>query len=322
MGYRGRMKFGNKTRNQRYRLLLNAESAAVEFPAPDAWNFGTDGDGATWALTATSGGDGGTGLTPILDVISNTNRRFTGIDFNDDGTACVAVSYDGNIASFALSTAYDLSTATQTGSTSTVGGILASNVRFSETGEYITWNNYADQLHIMPLATAWVVASTDTKGSEILTKTELQGYTSSFDPNPIMVPDGTGVWTAGLGAVAKETIIYVPLSTPYDFSTNGTPVVDTLTDYGPFGSPTTSSLWCQPDGLKLIYFQALSNPDQYQEWSLTTANDASSGVTRTTDTTLGSQTQTWGHIAFSRDLQIMFSYNPVTPTSYKRWDLV
>lgn len=307
---------------RRRRLLESAGATTANFPAAADWNFGTDGDAALYSLTDGSGGVGGTGLDPFLDVISPIDRRCTGLDFSDDGTACIGIAYDGILASFSLSTAYDLSTAVQTGSSKT-GLTLGTNCRFSENGDYVTWMAATDTLYIAPLATNWVVQSTDTTSAATLTKTELMGYSASHDPLHCMHPDGTGVWSYGQVSAGVYTLVWMPLSTPYDFSTNGTPV-DDATNYTNIAStPASGSLHANEDGTKVVLFGA-TVPESYVEIDLTTAFDPSAGITFTQNTEiLGSdQTQGYEQLAFSRDLQTLFSYDNLAMTVLKKWGQV
>ena len=244
----------------------------ASFPAASGWNYGTDGDGATYVLTDGTGGAGTTGLEPVLDVISNTNRRLTGADFSEDGLTMLACSLDGNIATFSLTTAFDPSTATQTGSSHT-GHTTCTGIRFNEDGTYVTWLQAVDRFYIMPLATAYVVESTDTPSATSIPKLTLIGYSNSHDPIHAMNKDGTGIWTYGVTAAGVYNLAYMPLSTPYDFSSTGTLVVNTTTSHGNIvTTPWGGSLWVQSDGLA-VTIHGNGVPEIYATVTMNAAND-------------------------------------------------
>ena len=295
--------------------------AAPVFPDASGWNYGTDGDGATYVLTDGTGGDGGTGLAPVLDVISNTNRRLTGADFSEDGLAMVACSLDGIFATFALTTAFDPSTATQTGSSHT-GHTTCTGVRFNEDGTYVTWLQAVDRFYIMPLATPYVVESTDTPTGNIA-KLTLIGYSNSHDPIHAMNQDGTGIWTYGVTAAGIHNFAYMPLSTPYDFTSTGTLVVNTATGHGNIiTTPWGGSLWVQADGLA-VTLHGNGVPEIYATVTMNVANDPTDETgdySWVEDTSLGDMTQTWEQSVFSVDRQIMFTYDTLVPTNFSRWD--
>jgi len=304
-------------------IAAGGGGGGASFPAASGWNYGTDGDGATYVLTDGTGGDGGTGLEPMLDVISNTNRRLTGLDFGADGLTMVACSLDGNIATFSLTTAFDPSTATQTGTTHT-GHTTCTGVRFNEDGTYVTWLQAVDRFYIMPLATAYVVETTDTPTGNI-PKLTLIGYSNSHDPIHAMNQDGTGIWTYGVTAAGIHNFAYMPLSTPYDFTSTGTLVVNTATGHGNIvTTPWGGSLWVQSDGLA-VTLHGNGVPELYVTATLNTANDPTDETgdySWVEDTSLGDMTQTWEQSVFSVDRTIMFTYDTLVPTNFSRWDLL
>jgi len=299
-------------------------AAAPVFPSPSssAWNYGTDGDGATYVLTDGTGGDGGTGLAPVFNVISNANRRLTGMDFGADGLTLIASSSDGTFATFSLTTAFDPSTASQTGTTHT-GHTSASNVRFNEDGTYVTWQQAIDRIYIMPLATAYVVETTDTPSATSLHKLDLMGYSNNHDPVMTMNQDGTGVWAYGVTALSTFNLSYLPLSTPYDFSSKGTVVSNTTTNRAnEISIPWGGSLWIQADGLG-VTIHGNSVPEPYITVTMNAANDPSDETgdySWDEDPSLGAMTQTWEQSIFSVDRQIMFTYDNLTVTNFSRWD--
>jgi len=268
--------------NRRRRLLLTpTASTSLADLTGDGYDIGADGANAIYNYTDGSGGNGGTGLTPILDVISNTNRRFGGCSVSPDGTKAVALSYDGIIASFELSTPYDLSTATQTGTSKPSLGTLCSAPMFTGAGNYVTYHASNDTFYLLALATPYEVASTDTVTSSA-TEAQIMGYSASTDPIHTLSEDGTGIWSYGRVDVSTYTLTWTPLSVAYDLTSYGT-VEHNSTNYTNVpGGPSGGSMIAQDDGTRIHIFDG-GTSDAMQQFDVA-AFDPASGNTRTEDT--------------------------------------
>lgn len=272
---------------------------------------------ATLQLTDGTGGAGGTGLDPILDVIDSVSRRLTGLDFSPDGLNCVCCAYSGIIASFSLSTAFDLSTATQTGSNIT-GVTLANNVRFNDDGTYITYLETGDQMRIRSLATAYTVASTDTADAATITKAEM-GCVGSNDPIAAMAVDGTGIWVYGTADSGTTfTLKWVPLSTAYDFSTNGT-VVESTTSHGNLhNGPTASSIIGARDG-KAVFLFAGTHPENLNKFVLSTAFDPDTETYTTSSE--WDIAQAYSMMVWNVDMTQAHAWNAIFVTAFDSFNL-
>ena len=290
------------------------DAGGAQMPAADGWDIGVDGANSLLTLTDANPGGGGannTGLDPILDVIDNASRRLTGLDFSPDGMNCVACSQSGIIASFSLSTAWDLSTATQTGS-SVTGVTLANNVRFNEDGTRITYLGASDLFRIRPLATPYQVASSDSESVNTISKAEM-GCSGSNDPIACMALDGSGIWVYGTntGATSAAKLIWVPLGTDYDFSTPGTPVLATAVQGNIHSSPFSSSIYADIAGEDVMLLAGV-DPERIFRWDLSVAFDPDSQVsTNSNDINV---TQNYDMMAVARDFSRIIVWDAVFVT--------
>lgn len=266
------------------------------------YDIGTDGANVLWSLTDGTGGTGGTGLKPILDVISPVNRRFGGCSVSPDGTACVATSYDNILASFALSTPYDLSTATQTGSSKTGLSLLSGTPQFAGAGAYVTYAGASDSLHCITLATPYVVESTDTTQTSA-TEVQIMGYGSSADNVYHLAENGTGIWAYGRVDVSTYTLVWNPLSTPYDLTTFGTPEHNSTNYTAVPSGPSQGVIIASPDGTRLHAF-AGSGADKLIQYDVA-AFDPASGNTRTEDTSVDITTD-YANCSWSTDFSHIY----------------
>lgn len=283
-------------------------------PAADGWDVGVDGANATASYTDGTGGSGGTGLVPILDVIDVTSRRLSGIDFSPDGLICVVCSYSGEVATFTLSTAYDVSTASLLG-TALTGQTLATNVHFNEDGTHVTFMRSTDILSILPVATAYTIDG-DTVSVDTLTKTELMGYSSSHDPIHTMAQDGTGVWSYGRIDVTTHTIVWTPLGTAYDFGTPGTPVSSNVDYTNIVSTPVDGGIIASSDGKTIQMFSgAAAQTMQNFELAVGFTPDGTEVNTSSSDLDI---TQNFDMASWSKDYERLFVWNgPFTPVLYE-----
>ncbi len=212
-----------------------------------------------------------------VSFVVNQSTIPTGIDFKSDGTKMyVCFSSNGVTYQYALSTAWDLSTASiETGKEFDFGGSDQS-IRFKSDGLQImrlTSNPNANPnstLFVYPLSTAWDIS---TVGSSTSSTTALSGGTNQFLTGLFVSSDGTKVFVVGQ---EFDSAIRGDLSTAWDLS-------DVTVEYG-FDEysldvsatfTTLDSLALDPNGTKMI---VLGDTGKLAEYTFTTPWDTATAT--------------------------------------------
>ena len=265
------------------------------------------------------GGANDSGLDPILDVIDSTSRRLTGLDFSPDGTKVVACSYSGIIATFSLSTAWDISTASQTG-TSITGVTLANNVRFVDNGNKIVYIRATDTMATRDLATQWQVANTDAENSAVMSKSEWGKGAQSYDGPWSVTNDGLYAYGLVRDATTPNHYFFLiaPLNTAFDFDDRGT-----ITEYS-FGttsvaaSTTSGTVHLSESGERATIFGVDGSAEAIHSIVMSTPFDAGTG-TLVPPNPMPNVATNYDMCAFSPDLRRIFAWNAIFVTNFDEY---
>lgn len=190
-----------------------------------------------------------------VSFVVNQSSAPTGIDFKSDGTKMyVCFSSNGTTYQFALSTAWDLSTASIETGKQFDFGTYDQGIRFKSDGLQImrvtsnTLANPRSNLYVYPLSTAWDIS---TVGSSTSTTTAFSGGTNQYLTGLFVSSDGTKVFVTGN---EFDSVMRGDLSTAWDLS-------DTSIEFGydEYSLDTSAtftssvdSLALNPDGTKMI----------------------------------------------------------------------
>ncbi len=277
---------------KRRRLMLE-ESGGSSIVVPDV---------DAYTATGVEYNDGGTGGAGDISTIDDAlGSEIYGFDFNDDGTVVFVCSWGNSNthASFTLSTPYDLSTATQSGSTETQF-INFTGMRMADDGtHYGYFNAGSDKADAHALTTPFVIVGTDVLTSSIL-DTEI-GSNDSTDY--AMGMSGDGLYVAGLVEISNVKHLGMAImNTAWDFDDVASfATVNVATEMAAVGGGATFQQNCYVvnGGGTVLFF----NNGTLYKIDLTTPGDPSGGVTVT------SQAYDNNLCAFSRDLTRMWTIN-------------
>ena len=187
-------------------------------PTVDAGTDQTVCAGTAVTLTASGSSSGSTNTQTFTSANSNYSidgeANVTGMTFNNDGTKMFLVGTQGNdITEYALSTAYDVSTAIRSGEFApSLGGLTG--IAFNNSGTKVfLLSESTDKVHEYNLTTAFVVTSGVSFAQE---KSVVSGDNCPTDLQ--FNNDGSKMYILGCRG---DRVDEYDLSTPYDISTAG-----------------------------------------------------------------------------------------------------
>ncbi len=200
-----------------------------------------------------------------------TADNYYGFTFNNDGTKMYALksaNTNSVVIEFILSTAYDISTATenQTKNIYVDGSLIATQVVFNNDGTKMFIVNHGNQKEIdyWSLTTAFDISTATHDGAFSISGQEARANSVAFNN------DGTRMFVVGAGNMSQHRIHEYSLDTPYDLSSTVTHL----------NTEDLSSSHNYLDGITFNYngtkmFIINSNQDRISQFKLTTPYDAS-----------------------------------------------
>ncbi len=200
-----------------------------------------------------------------------TADNYYGFTFNNDGTKMYALksaNTNSVVIEFILSTAYDISTATenQTKNIYVDGSLIATQVVFNNDGTKMFIVNHGNQKEIdyWSLTTAFDISTATHDGAFSISGQESRANSVAFNN------DGTRMFVVGAGNMSQHRIHEYSLDTPYDLSSTVTHL----------NTEDLSSSHNYLDGITFNYngtkmFIINSNQDRISQFKLTTPYDAS-----------------------------------------------
>ncbi len=152
-----------------------------------------------------------------------TADNYYGFTFNNDGTKMYALksaNTNSVVIEFILSTAYDISTATenQTKNIYVDGSLIATQVVFNNDGTKMFIVNHGNQKEIdyWSLTTAFDISTATHDGAFPISGQEARANSAAFNN------DGTRMFVVGAGNTSQHRIHEYSLDTPYDLSSTVT----------------------------------------------------------------------------------------------------
>lgn len=221
---------------------------------------------ARWTYSFTS-----TAVTPLsLSALKDTGQTLSlgsvnarGIAFRPTGLELFILDSSGSgstVSKYTLSTAFDISTATAAGVTSTNLGNDVMGLSFSSDGTKMYSSRPPDtQVRQFPLSTAWDIT---TVGSH--SAWSVQGGVGTYDAE--FSPDGTKVFVA---KGTTKTVVRHDLGTAWDITTAGS--AHSTLDTTSAVDTKTNGVVLSPDGYRLVVLDDQS----FHSYTLTTAYDLS-----------------------------------------------
>jgi hypothetical protein len=221
---------------------------------------------ARWTYSFTS-----TATNPLLlSVLKDTGQRLAlgsvnarGMAFRPTGLELFILDSSGSgstVSKYTLSTAWDISTATAAGVTSTNLGNDVMGLSFSSDGTKMYSSRPPDtQVRQFPLSTAWDIT---TAGSHSVWT--VPGGVGTYDAE--FSPDGTKVFVA---KGTTKTVVRHDLSTAWDITTAGS--AHSTLDTTSAVDTQTNGVVLSPDGYRLVVLDDKS----FHSYTLTTAYDLS-----------------------------------------------
>jgi len=244
-------------RNDRFRRLLNADAASTG-PSSD---WGVPGD-YTHTQTDTA-----------LDAAAD---RVGGVEFNADGTMFYyAENGDDAIYYGTLSTAYDISTYTNTGSFDDGANVSWKQIQWSDDGTYFfALDQFSDDIERFTCSTPYDLSTAATPHGQTWDYVASGGIANdnvAFRWNA----DGTTLYLYGQDAsdASKEKVFSFAASTPYDFTTLGTVVKSAEMTSAVVA--VSGGMIVSPDESIIFYRHDL---DQIRKFTMSTPGDVTTGT--------------------------------------------
>ncbi len=200
-----------------------------------------------------------------------TADNYYGFTFNNDGTKMYALksaNTNSVVIEFILSTAYDISTATenQTKNIYVDGSLIATQVVFNNDGTkmFIVNHGHQKEIDYWSLTTAFDISTATHDGAFPISGQEARANSVAFNN------DGTRMFVVGAGNMSQHRIHEYSLDTPYDLSSTVTHL----------NTEDLSSSHNYLDGITFNYngtkmFIINSVQDRISQFKLTTPYDAS-----------------------------------------------
>jgi hypothetical protein len=246
----------------------NAFPVGSQYGNNPSENFTHSGQG--WALAP--------GTYQCDNVFTGETARAQCFYISNDGTNLMwGSSTMGGVKSMSLSTPWDLSTATQTGTTQSMTNPWPS-ARFINDGAYYTVVRATDTFEIWPCANPYEINQTDVSGGTV-TKADTT-LTASTDGPYFCLDAGTVVYYLGSQTGTNlRHISRIPLGTPYDFDTVGTVAIQNV--HTPITSFNTNANLHVTEDEKWLYAINVNNQNVLM-FEMTTPGDVTTLTLRDT----------------------------------------
>lgn len=190
--------------------------------------------------------------------------------FGDNGNY-IYTSNGYSVQRFALGTAYDLKTMTQSGYTnfSTNYGYAPKDIKFNSTGTKFLLGPEQQNKGVKQwnLSTAWDLSTASDSGNELDLTADSTGITNPA--GGCISDDGKHIYAVQFG---QSKVWHWSLTTAFDISTASFSEVGTN-----FTQPWTS-VRISPDGTQLITWYATSHEETFRSYTLSTAYDVSTAT--------------------------------------------
>ena len=198
---------------------------------------------------------------------------YYGLTFNNDGTKMYTLksaNTNSVVIEFILSTAYDISTATenQTKNIYVDGSLIATQVVFNNDGTKMFIVNHGNQKEIdyWSLTTAFDISTATHDGAFSISGQEARANSIAFNN------DGTRMFVAGVGNMTKHRIHEYSLSTGFDLSSTVTHLnTEDLSSSHNYIDGVTFNY----DGTKMYTIRGSEHDNKISQFKLTTPYDVS-----------------------------------------------
>jgi len=222
-----------------------------------------------------------------------------GIFFKDDGTRVYVLNFSKQIYEYSLSTAWDISTASYTSVSTTLGMQDTPNdlyIDSSGTRIFVAGNSGKVAKHTV--STAWDITSLSATADQLVTFADIDNNWNALT----FSPDGAQIYAGSTNSITVNSTNYVdpivsaPLSTAWDLSTIGSHNAVSLSDLMNLENRFPVGMVFVEDGSKLIVSELRG--DQLVQCNLSTAYDiTTASYSRAID--LGSEIAQFGGMAIS-----------------------
>jgi len=235
--------------------------------------------------------------------VSGQDSTPTGVAFSPDGTSMFVIGKGStSVHQYSLTTAFDLSTASFTGSSFDVSGqdLNARGVTFSPDGTSMFMiGNRSDSVHQYSLTTAFDLSTASFTGLSFDVSGQASDSTGIAVPTGVTFnPDGTSMFVISNGS---DSVHQYSLTTAFDLSTASF-TGSSFDVSGQDGEPTGVAF--NPDGTSM--FMIGNGSDSVHQYSLTTAFDLSTASFTGSSFDVSGQDSKPKAVSFSPDGGTMF----------------